>query len=81
MALTCLEVQLALLVFNIWGQGPLTPRALSCLEVWWVHPCSVFWRRDARQWQWPGDYDTEWWTRTGSVMGAADGWGYKWWQP
>ena len=36
---------------------------------------------DARQWQWPGDYDTEWWTRTGSVMGAANGWGYKWWQP
>ena len=36
---------------------------------------------DARQWQWPGDYDTEGWTRTGAVMGAADGWGYKWWQP
>ena len=28
---------------------------------------------DARQWQWPGDYDTEWCTRTGSVMGQPMG--------
>ena len=32
-ALTCLEVQLALLVPNIWGQGLPTPRALTCREV------------------------------------------------